>query len=75
MPGQGYSRAAQLRAEIPADECDSRTELKYYLRNAWLILRKAEAYNRDGDLEWEYKCLWRFACLVLEVIPHHEGYR
>jgi len=68
-------RAEQLQREVPEDTCDGRVEIKYYLRNACFILRKAEAYHRDGDAEWEYRCLWRFACLVADVLPHHPSYR
>lgn len=75
LEGMKRSRTEQLQAEVPEDVCDARVDIKYYLRNACFILRKAEAYHRDGDLEWEYRCLWRFACLLADVLPQHPMYR
>ena len=55
-------------------ELDQRKPIKQYLRSLPLILKQAEKYDLENDVENAYVMFSRFLIILIEIIPKHKEY-
>eukprot|EP01025_Chloroclados_australasicus_P001032 TRINITY_DN10323_c0_g1_i4.p1 TRINITY_DN10323_c0_g1~~TRINITY_DN10323_c0_g1_i4.p1 ORF type:complete len:510 (+),score=65.33 TRINITY_DN10323_c0_g1_i4:175-1704(+) len=75
MTNTNNSITKQLGNMVRALQPNHGLSIRRYYMSADLLIRQAQDYRRDGNLEQLYVMLLRFSSLILETIPNHREFQ